>query len=126
MFDNGNYRASPPDRRSVEPFSRAVEFTVDEMDRSVVQSWSYGPAFGMEKSFYADFISDADWLPETGNVLVTPGGQSTATNPAYRFSQIIEVTRGGGRVFDMTMVDDPTTARDYTIYRAERVADIRQ
>ena len=74
LFDNGNGRASayqeelPSDQR----YSRAVEFAVDADAMTVTQEWAYG-GLG-DEWFYSRYISDADWLPETGNILVTSGG----------------------------------------------------
>ena len=40
--------------------------------RTVEEVWSYGPE---QEWFMSPFISDADHLPETGNVLITDGGR---------------------------------------------------
>ena len=75
IFDNGNYRAMPPEPALAAPesYSRAVEYLVDPQAMSVQQIWSYGPD---QEIFYSPFISEADPLPQTGNILITDGGRT--------------------------------------------------
>ena len=76
LFDNGNNRALPFDEPmpSEDSYSRAVEYAVDEEALTVRQAWAYpGPD---AEPFYSSFLSDADWLPRTGNVLITDGGRT--------------------------------------------------
>ena len=83
LFDNGNNRAMPfetdPDTGElVEPiadadnFSRAVEYLIDPENMTVQQVWESNGNAGVD--LFTRFISDADWLPETGNVQITFGG----------------------------------------------------
>ena len=85
LFDNGNDKAMPfeidPDTgEPVEPipdadnFSRAVEYLIDPENMTVQQVWESDGNAGVD--LYARFLSDADWLPDTGNVLITFGGIS--------------------------------------------------
>src|SRR6185503_6124841 len=71
LFDNGTFRASPPEPKlpATENYSRAVEYRVDAAAMSVTEVWSYGGS--AEDLFYSPFISDADLMPQTGNVLIT-------------------------------------------------------
>ncbi|HVS64973.1 MAG TPA: aryl-sulfate sulfotransferase [Thermoanaerobaculia bacterium] len=125
LYDNGGARmippnpAMPPDER----YSRVVEYRVDEEARTVEEVWSYGPE---HERFISPYISDADHLPETGNVLVTDGGRMAGPN-----GEILG-TFGGrqwGRVFELTygeqpekvwelVIDDP--GGRYAIYRSQR------
>jgi arylsulfate sulfotransferase len=78
LYDNGGLRAIPPNppiARGEDSFSRAVEYAIDETNGTVSQIWSFGGP-GSEW-FMSPFISEADWMPETGNVLVTAGGRVT-------------------------------------------------
>ena len=77
LVDNGNDRASAFEARlpGSDAFSRAVEFEVDAEAREVRQVWSYQGSEG--EPFYSSFLSDADWLPVTGNVLITDGARVT-------------------------------------------------
>ncbi len=132
MFDNGNGRASafqeelPSDQR----FSRAVEFSVNADAMTVSQEWDYG-GLG-EEWFYSRYISDADWLPVTGNVLVADGGHQDNENgiPAENFgdgqhwAQIFEVTRTepAEKVFHIVLKDEPPAG--YLVYRAQRLSSL--
>ena len=100
MFDNGNHRASVfqspmPIRRS---YSRAVEFAVDQEAMRVSQVWAFGGK-GVGR-YFSRFISDAVWLPGTGNVLITDGGRqddesgiASTKGDRRRWARILEVTR---------------------------------
>lgn len=76
------------------------------------------------------FISDADWLSETGNVLVTDGGRMVGAEGQQlrnfggrNWGRVIEVTHGENseKVWEL-VIDDP--ARGYSIYRAQRIKSL--
>ena len=126
VFDNGNHRATPFDE-PLPPeasYSRAVEFDVDEAALTVRQRWAYPPSDA--ERFYSSFLSDADWLPDTGNVLITDGGRTRTVDTAggepevRRWARILEVTRGdpAETVFELVIDDDSPTG--WHVYRAER------
>ena len=126
VFDNGNHRATPFDDPlpAEASYSRAVEFDVDEEALSVRQRWVYPPSDA--EGFYSSFLSDADWLPATGNVLITDGGRTRTVEtvdgePAVRrWARILEVTRDepAETVFELVIDDDSPTG--WHVYRAER------
>ena len=126
MYDNGNYRASAFEERTPdsEAFSRAVEFEVDPAAMDVRQVWSYEGAPG--ERFYSSFLSDADWLPVTGNVLITDGArvtevQNDADEPlSHSWARILEVTHASPAetVFELVMDDEPPNG--WRVYRAGR------
>jgi len=68
LFDNGLHRNFLLDDSG---FSRAVVYDIDEEKLTVRQAWQYGALRG--EDLYSSIISDADFLPETGNVLLTSG-----------------------------------------------------
>ena len=125
MYDNGNYRAAAFEPVQNE-YSRAVIYQIDEGAMTVGQVWSYGEPSGMD-SFFSTLRGDADWQPTTGNVVMVNGTRRNAANLAY--AEILEITPDGRRVFELT-VGDPSDAlvdaRSQSIYRAQRLADIRQ
>ena len=131
LYDNGTGRAMPPDppMEAEDSFSRAVEYRVDDANRRVSQVWSYGgPGDG---KFFAPFISEADWLPQTGNVLVTSGGRvraadgSASASPAggHHWVTLVEVTHTtpAEKVWEV-VIDDPELG--WAVYRSERVASL--
>ncbi|MGI9173720.1 MAG: aryl-sulfate sulfotransferase [Rhodothermales bacterium] len=67
VFDNGLQRHFS----NSEIFSRGVEYVIDEEAMTVQQAWQYGEERGPE--FYSPIISDVDYLPATGNLLIMPG-----------------------------------------------------
>ena len=131
MFDNGTYRARPfdPKRDPRDNFSRAVEYEIDEEKMEFRQVWSYGGP--EDEIFFSPFLGDVDWLPKTGNVLITSGGAvraadgSNANHPAHgrKWALIIEATHDqpAQKVFEIR-IDDP--ASGWTVYRAERLPSL--
>lgn len=95
VFDNGavrNFVLKPN-------YSRAVEYKVDEKNRTVEQVWQYGKERGID--FFSLIISDVDYLPNTKNILVTSGH----LRPDARYSaKIVEVDYATGKeVFEATL-----------------------
>lgn len=110
IYDNGNNRASPFDQRlpDSQNFSRAVEYAINAETKEVDIVWEYGQ---FEEDLYTFFIGDADFMPQTGNAMITFGG----TQPAH----IIEVTRTtpAVKVFDLSLESNFT-------YRSERLESL--
>lgn len=111
IFDNGNNRASPfdPTLPGSENFSRAVEYKIDEFTKEVEIVWEYGQF--EDETLFTFFIGDADYQPQTGNVLITFGGIQPA--------RLIEVTRTtpAQKVFDLSLSENFT-------YRSERLPSL--
>ncbi len=126
VFDNGNHRATPFDEPlpAEASYSRAVEFEVDEAATSVRQRWAY-PQSDAER-FYSSFLGDADWLPDTGNVLITDGGRTRTVDTAEgepevrRWARILEVTRDDPAETVFTLVIDDDSPTGWHVYRAGR------
>lgn len=134
LYDNGNFRAAPF-RESVPASknrSRVVEYRVDEATRTVQQVFSYDG--GKDDLFYCPFYCEADWLPATGNVLVTDGGHieradGTPSNlvPSERqWARIFEVTRSTPprKVFEVVCHSPPESGLGWSIYRSNRFPDL--
>ena len=117
LYDNGNFRASPFDPPLEEEFSRAVEYKVDQETMEITQVWEYGQ-FASER-IYTDFLGDSDFLPKTGNVLITFGGIRDPERDPERAARIIEVTHTTPAevVFDLSMEGD-------NAYRSERISSL--
>jgi hypothetical protein len=143
LYDNGNFRSRPFDvsQRPEDSYSRAVEYSINETTMEVSEVWSFGGPG--ENAIYSSFISDADWLPLTENVLVTHGGILTAQDgrsadgvglDVSRSARIMEIKRintivpfqtqsfvPNETVFDLT-IDDKNTTGGWHVYRAERIS----
>jgi len=131
MFDNGNYRARPFDEPAPpsESFSRAVEYRIDDDTMEVEEVWSYGGP-GDER-FFARFLGDADWMPQTGNVLINYGGLVSDASGApigegagHNWVRIVEVTHESPaeKVFEL-FIDDARPA-GWSVFRAERLPSL--
>jgi hypothetical protein len=119
LYDNGNGRPGAP-----EPYSRAVQYAIDDSspdpaDWSARQVWEHRTDDDDGSPLYADFLADADRLPN-GNVLIDHGGIGQREPPAR--ARIIEVVpepvAGGEIVFDVRLEDT------YVAYRAERLPSL--
>jgi hypothetical protein len=121
VYDNGNGREG---LGGEPPFTRVVEFELDEMSMTAMQVWEYAGA----SAYHSPFVGDADRL-ENGNVLITDGG--LVADPAapvgapdnQKSARIVEVTHESTpqEVWSVELHDDATTDPvGYTIYRAER------
>ena len=130
QYDNGNTRATAFEEPlpAAESYSRAVEFAVDEAAMTVSQVWDYGPD---DEWFFSSFLSDADWLPTTGNVLITDGARTSEIEDptsgetvTHNWVRIVEVThtKPAQKVFELVIDDEPPNG--WRVYRAERLAGL--
>ena len=132
LYDNGGSRAGAfmEEMPLEDRYSRVVEFAVDEQAMTVEQVWSYDGR--PDNSFYSSFVSDADWLPVTGNVLITDGARRTnddgvnaergeATN---YWARIVEVTHTEPAevVFEVHLKKGGVG--NWHIYRGERLSSL--
>lgn len=128
LYDNGAQRARPPDPPVPleENFSRAVEYAIDGDARTVREVWSYGGP-GSER-FISAFISEADWLPQTENILLTNGGRARDREgndtedflTGHLWVQLFEVTHEmpAEKLWE-AVIDDPRWG--WTAFRTERI-----
>ncbi|MFN3189771.1 MAG: aryl-sulfate sulfotransferase [Aureliella sp.] len=129
MYDNGNYRARPFDKATFAPDnrSRVVEYKIDEDAMTVEQVYEYDG--GSNERFYCPFYGEAEWLPETGNILITDGGHIELKDgtpndnvPAERqWARIFEIDRETGKkVFEISFRSPIGSPYGWSIYRAMR------
>ncbi len=136
LYDDGNFRACPFDAPLPDSanYSRAVEYRIDEQAMQVSQVWEYGG--NVPDPLYTGALGSADWLTNTGNVLVNFGFVSyvnhlpPSTNaPAALMVRIQEVTHEANPevVFDLSIFDPNDLSshyRGYGVYRSHRVPDL--
>jgi len=136
LYNNGDKQASPfdPPVADQDNHSGAVEYRIDETNRTVSQVWASSPA--NEDRLYTPIVGDADWLPQRGNVLVTYGyvlyvnGVYPSTNaPGATMVRIKEYTHDPVPevVFDLSFFDDNNKSADYYgyfCYRSDRISDL--
>ena len=129
LFDNGAVRAVPPNPPQLDPeaaFSRAVEYQIDAETGTVREVWSYGGPG--DEQFLSAYISDADWLPATGNILVTKGGRIRDRHgnvlmfpeQGHNWITVTEVTHTtpADKVWEL-VIDDPRWG--VAAFRTERI-----
>jgi arylsulfate sulfotransferase len=83
LFDNGlrrNFESKPT-------YSRAVEYKIDEANRTITQVWQYGKERGLD--MFSPTTSDVDALPN-GNRLITSGNIQVGGKPGH--GKMVEVT----------------------------------
>ena len=134
VFDNGNYRVRPfrPKPLSGSSFSRVVEYAIDAEGATVSETWPYGGPG--DDIFYSPLVGDADWMPETGNVLVTDGGRVTDEqgrpsddlSTGLRWARIVELTHTtpAEKVFELIIRDEENPEVGWIVYRAERLPSL--
>lgn len=127
MYDNGTHGASAfedkPPQESL--YSRVVEFKVDEENMTVEKVWSYGGP--EDEMFFSSFICGAEWMPETGNVLVADGGRTRTKDgkdgaspiAGHHWARVFEVTHESPaeKVWEI-VIDDPEMG--WAVYRSVR------
>ena len=121
VFDNGPYRNYGNDNK----YSRAVEYQVNENNKTFQQVWEYGKARGFD--FFSGIVSDVDLLSETKNILVTSGFISPRN--VHR-AKVVEVsTENNKEVFEATIffkntnrdLNKPGWGQSDVLYRSERM-----
>jgi len=126
MYDNGGARFIPPNPAMPEEerFSRALELRVDEAAGTVEEVWSFGPE---NERFVSPFISDADYMPNTGNILITDGGRFEdedgnlmPTFGGHQWARILEVSKepATDKIWELHIYDPEIR---YSVYRAQRL-----
>jgi arylsulfate sulfotransferase len=83
LFDNGlrrNFEAKPT-------YSRAVEYKIDEANRTITQVWQYGKERGLD--MFSPITSDVDVLLN-GNRLITSGNIRASGKPGH--GKMVEIS----------------------------------
>jgi len=136
LYDDGNQRASPfaPPAADQTNYSRAVEYSINETNMQISQVWDSSQAPG--DRLFTPAVGDADWLAQSGNVLVTYGLVSyvNGVHPSIystnaTMARIIEFTHDQVPkvVFDVSFFDfnnTQPTFNGYLCYRSDRIADM--
>lgn len=135
LFDNGNFRSWPPGekQKAKDSYSRVVEYAIDAKAKTVREVWKYGGPGG--EIFFSPFISEADLLPQTGNVLVTDGGRvndkegnvTDDIQKGHHWARIAEVTHATPpeKIFEIAVDDrDKESGIGWAVYRSERLTGL--
>ncbi|GIW99852.1 MAG: hypothetical protein KatS3mg111_3185 [Pirellulaceae bacterium] len=134
LFDNGNYRARPFHPPVLAPHnrSRVVELGIDEQAMTVRQLFEYSGE--PDAPFYSPFYGEADWLPQTHNLLITDGGRIELADGTphddvpgeHQWARIFEITRDDPpeKVFEVEVDSGLGSQYGWSIYRAMRVPNL--
>lgn len=112
LFDNGDMR----NYSGSERYSRAVEYKIDEENRTIQQVWSYGKERGEET--YSRIVSKVSYHPAENHVLFTPGAASQGLVPVGR---IVEVAYPSGEVIFEATVTPPQTVANISFHNVQRM-----
>jgi hypothetical protein len=96
LYDNGGYMGT-----STNYHSRVLEYQIDQTAKTAKVTWEFPGTFNVDawykNSWYSPYWGDADRLPN-GNILIT-----APTKSASASTRILEVTRAGKVVWEITM-----------------------
>jgi arylsulfate sulfotransferase len=96
VFDNGDNR----NYINFGPYSRAVEYEIDEVNKTIKQVWQYGKERGEET--YARIVSKVSYVPENNSVLFTPGSAVSGGVPSGKVVEVDYDTKNV--IFEATIV----------------------
>ncbi|MEM9076770.1 MAG: aryl-sulfate sulfotransferase [Bacteroidota bacterium] len=113
IFDNGDNR----NYVNAGPYSRAVEYEIDEENMTIKQVWSYGKERGMET--YARIVSKVSYLADKNSVLFTPGSSLSAGVPA---GKVVEVDYNTKSVLFEATINPPNTIFNISFHNVLRVS----
>ena len=120
VFDNGTFR----NYNKNDPYSRAVEYEVDEANKTFKQIWQYGKERG--DKLFSSIVSDVDYLTNTKNILMTSGFISPRS---IHRAKIVEISPSTNQeVFEATVFfksvnkgEKPGWGQTDILYRSERM-----
>lgn len=113
LFDNGDNR----NYRDEGPYSRAVEYEIDEAAMTVRQEWSYGKERGAET--YSRIVSDVDYAPVENNVFFSPGAVGFG---GTNYGKVVEIDRASRMVVFEATITPPEPFFIVTFHRTERLS----
>ncbi len=114
LFDNGDNR----NYVSSGPYSRAVEYRIDETNKTIQQLWQYGKERGDET--YSRIVSDVDFLENDDHVLFSPGA---IVDQGSAVGKSIEIDYNSRSVvFEATIMPPVAFFDIITLHRTERIS----
>jgi len=123
LFDNGILKARPFKERvpRTEGYSRAVQYAIDEEGLTAREVWSSDVA-GPE-SLLSFAMGDADYLPATGNILVTYASgtlQREGRREPHATVREVIATTPAKTVYEVVLAD-PEVPVTWTIFDSDRI-----
>ncbi|GAB4073731.1 aryl-sulfate sulfotransferase [Barrientosiimonas marina] len=87
LFDN-NHVVTRGDETISDDYSRMVQYRINEKEQTVDEIWSYGEGRG--EDFYSSIVGNVQYMPDTGNRLITSGYIAPNPDGDARESRIVE------------------------------------
>ncbi|MEM6319794.1 MAG: aryl-sulfate sulfotransferase, partial [Bacteroidota bacterium] len=112
LFDNGENRNYKPD----EKYSRAVEYAIDETNKTIQQVWTYGKERGL--AAYSRIVSKTTYHESTDNVLFTPGAILFS---GLNYGKVIEINRLSDEIIFEATIIAPMTNFNVTFHNVQRI-----
>ena len=112
VFDNGG------DNRNFSgsgQYSRAVEYKIDKVNKTVMQVWEYGKERGA--ATFSHIVSDVDFLSGNNHVIFSPGAVSSATP----YGKVIELDYATQHIYFEATITPPLAYYGITFHRTERL-----
>lgn len=113
LFDNGDNRNFV----GTGPYSRAVQFSINEANGTIQQVWEYGKE--REEETYSRIVSDVDYLEDKNHILFSPGAIITGAQPQGKSIEIDRFTNTV--IFEATIIPPIPFANQITFHRTERL-----
>ncbi|MEO0472579.1 MAG: aryl-sulfate sulfotransferase [Bacteroidota bacterium] len=112
LFDNGDNR----NYGNSTEYSRAVEYKIDEVNRTIQQVWDYGSGRG--GATYAPIVSRVNYYPASDNVVFTPGSVFFG---GTAYGKVVEIDYSTGNVVFEATVIPPIAPFNITYHNAQRL-----
>ncbi|WP_040880948.1 aryl-sulfate sulfotransferase [Marinococcus halotolerans] len=115
LFDN-NRAVTRGDESVSQNFSQGIQYRINEEEGTVETVWDYGKERG--KDFFSNVVSDADYMYETENRLLTSGYQKV--EDGYR-ATVVETAGTTDEVVYELELSGIEQGDGRVVYRAERL-----
>ncbi len=119
LFDN-NEVFTRGDRDVSKEYSQAIRYQINEKNRTVEQTWSYGKNRG--ESFFSHIIGNVQYLNDKNNILLNSGATKDGDSPTGTTGRVVEVDANddsSGEIFELEVKGKEEDAVKYT-YRTWR------
>ena len=112
VFDNGENRNYTWDGI----YSRAVEYEINETNKTIRQAWSYGKERGEET--FSRIVSKVEFHPDENTVLFAPG----AIDTDGVHGKVVEIDKSSGQVLFEATITPPNAFFVITFHSVERMS----
>ena len=120
LFDN-NEVFTRGDEEASEQYSQAIRYEVNEKEKTVKETWSYGKERG--KDFFSRIIGNVQYLYDQDNLLLNSGATEDVNSPTGTTGKVVEVDATDSDsepIFELEIRGKTEDAVEYT-YRAWRL-----